>query len=190
MEARLWDALVGVVKSAYTAGLGEGTVPRPLIMPLVRGELVGMIWVRPLKVGQDALTGIAELANIAAAAGAGEVVLAWETHDVATACQLPVVGPAPCLNMVLATRDGHVLHQFPYSEQLLALSPEGWASVAPDWRPALAPQLGGELVPPIQAAVNFAFTAIELNHPDPFGVTVVLMEEDGYSVRLTEAFAR
>ncbi|MFE6496315.1 hypothetical protein [Streptomyces sp. NPDC057748] len=39
--------------------------------------------------------------------------LAWETHDVATACNLPVVGPAPCLNMVLATRDGHVLHQFP-----------------------------------------------------------------------------
>ncbi|MFE7359400.1 hypothetical protein ACFU8Q_41635 [Streptomyces sp. NPDC057543] len=61
--------------------------------------------------------------------------VAWETHDVATACNLPVVGPAPCLNMVLATRDGHVLHQFPYTEQLLYRSPEGWASVAPDWRP-------------------------------------------------------
>ncbi|CCK32774.1 hypothetical protein BN159_8396 [Streptomyces davaonensis JCM 4913] len=67
MEARMWDALVDVAKSAYTAGLGEGTVPRPLIMPLVRGELVGMIWVRPLKVGQDALAGIAELSNISGA---------------------------------------------------------------------------------------------------------------------------
>lgn len=67
MEAQMWDALVGVARKAYTAGLGEGTAPRPLIMPLVRGELVGMIWVRPIKVGQDALTGIAELANIAAA---------------------------------------------------------------------------------------------------------------------------
>ncbi|MFE9007431.1 hypothetical protein ACFYOY_35830 [Streptomyces sp. NPDC007875] len=186
----MWDALVGVMKDAYTAGLGEGTVPRPVIMPLVRGELVGLIWVSPLKVGEDALTGIAELANIAAAAGADEVVLAWETHDIATACQLPIVGLAPCLNMVLATRDGHVLHQFPYSELLLSRSPEGWASVAPDWRPAAAPQPGGELVPPIQAAVNFAFTPIELNHPDPFGATVVLMEEDGYRVRLAEAFAR
>lgn len=92
--------------------------------------------------------------------------------------------------MVLATRDGHVLHRFPYDEQLLSRSPEGWASVVPDWKPAPAPQLDGELVPPIQAAVNFAFTPIELDHPDPFGVTVVLMEEDGYSVRLTEAFAR
>ncbi len=27
-------------------------------------------------------------------------------------------------------------------------------------------------------------------HPDPFGVTVVLMEEDGYRISLTEAFAR
>ncbi|UGY90780.1 hypothetical protein [Streptomyces gobiensis] len=86
-------------------------MPPPVIMPLVRGELVGLVWVRPLRVGEDALTGIAELANIAAAAGADEVVLAWETHDVATACQLPVVGLAPCLNMVRATRDGHVLHQ-------------------------------------------------------------------------------
>jgi hypothetical protein len=30
--------------------------------------------------------------------------------------------------MVVATRDGHVLHQFPYSEQLLSRSSEGWAS--------------------------------------------------------------
>ncbi|WP_405842463.1 hypothetical protein OG528_29280 [Streptomyces platensis] len=159
-------------------------------MPLVRSELVGVIWLRPIKVGEDALTGIAELANIAAAADADEVVLAWETHDVATACNLPVVGPAPCLNMVAATRDGHVLHQFPYTEQLLARGPEGWASVAPDWRPAPAPQPGGELVPPIQAAVHVAFTPIDLDHPDPFSVTVVLMEEDGYSMHLTEAFAR
>ncbi|MER5974610.1 hypothetical protein ABT112_33740, partial [Streptomyces sp. NPDC002055] len=38
--------------------------------------------------GQDALAGISELANIAAATGADEVVLAWETHDVATAGEL------------------------------------------------------------------------------------------------------
>lgn len=189
MDAQMWDALVNVAKNAYTAGLCEGTVPRPLIMPLVRGELVGMIWARPIEVGQDALTGIAQLSNIAAAARADEVVLAWETHDVATVCQLPVVGPAPCLNVVLATQDGHVLHQFPYTEQFLSRSPEGLASVAPDWQPAPASQPGGKLVPPIQAAVNFAFTPLKLNHPNPFGVTVVLMEEDGYRVRLTEAFA-
>ncbi|MFD5234099.1 hypothetical protein ACFWJ5_37380 [Streptomyces qaidamensis] len=87
MEARMWNGLVGVEKETYTASLGEGVVPRPLMMPLVRGEWVGLIWVRPLKVGQDALAGIAELANIAAAVGADEVVLAWETHDVATACE-------------------------------------------------------------------------------------------------------
>ncbi|MET7356698.1 hypothetical protein [Streptomyces mirabilis] len=138
-----------MVKEAYTAGLGEGAVPRPLMMPLVRGELVGLIWVRPLKVGQDALAGIAELANIAAAAAADEVVLAWETHGVATACNLPIVGPAPCLNIVAATCDGHVLHQFPYTE------PEGWASPpestscgpsSPSWR-AVSPGLPGRRVP-------------------------------------------
>jgi hypothetical protein len=96
------------MKEAYAASLGTGTVPRPVIMPLVRGEPIGLIWVRPLKVGQAALARIAELANIATAAGADQVVLAWETHDVATACELPIVRPAPCLNMVLAMRDGHV----------------------------------------------------------------------------------
>ncbi|MEU4654984.1 hypothetical protein AB0G32_13765 [Streptomyces sp. NPDC023723] len=45
-------------------------------------------------------------------------------------------------------------------------------------------------MPPIQAAVNFSFIPIELDHPDPFGVTVVLREEDGYRFSLTEAFAR
>ncbi|WP_033329770.1 hypothetical protein [Streptomyces yerevanensis] len=190
MDTQVWDALVASMKNAYTAGLGEGAVPRPVIMPLVRGELVGLIWVRPLKAGEDALTGIAALSNIAAAAGADEIVLAWETHDVATACRLPLVGPAPCLNMVHATKDGHVLHQLPYTEQSLAQAPEDPAAAGPRWLPALEPQPGGELPPPIQAAVNYSFTPLELDHPSPFGVTVVLMEEDGYSVRLTETFAR
>lgn len=189
VEARMWDALVGSMKSAYTAGLGAGAVPKPVIMPLLRGELIGLIWVRPISVGEDALTGIADLSSIAAAAGADEVVLVWETHDVATACELPVVGPAPCLNMVSATKAGHVLHQFPYTEEHAPSTSEGLASAEPLWQPPLEPQSGGELVPPIQAAVNFSFIPLELDHPNPFGVTVVLMEEDGYTVRLTEAFA-
>ncbi|RPK56106.1 hypothetical protein EES42_41205 [Streptomyces sp. ADI95-17] len=57
-------------------------------------------------------------------------------------------------------------------------------------RPLMMPLVRSELVPPIQTAVNYAFTPIELDHPDPFGVTVVLMEEDGYRISLTEAFAR
>jgi hypothetical protein len=190
VEQRLWDALVGSIKKAYTASLAQGAVPRPVIMPLVDGQLVGLIWVRPIKIGEDALTGITELANIAAAAKADEVVLAWETHDVATACDLPIVGPAPCLNMVRATQDGHVLHQFPYDEHLLARSSEDWASVEPRWRQPLAPQPDGELVPPIRAAINFSFTPLNLNHPDPLGATAAYMESQGYSVRLTETFAR
>lgn len=188
MDTRTWGALTESMKSAYVAGLNEGAVPRPVIMPLVRGQLVGLIWLRPVRTGQDALTGIASLSNIAAAAGADEVVLAWETQDVAATCELPIAGPAPCLNMVHATKDDHTLHQFPYAEGVPA-SPEGRASVEPRWQPAPPPQHGGELLPPVQAAVDFAFTPLELDHPSPFGVTVVLMEEDGYEVRLTEAFA-
>ncbi|WP_405856254.1 hypothetical protein OG407_07595 [Streptomyces sp. NBC_01515] len=180
MDTRTFDALTESMKSAYVAGLSEGAVPRPVIMPLVRGELVGLIWLRPVKSGEDALTAIASLSNIAAAANADEIVLAWETQDVATTCELPADGPSPCLNMVHATKDGHTLHQFPYTEDPSAAEPR--------WRPAPAPQPDAELVPPVQAAVDYAFTPLELDHPSPFGVTVVLMEEDGYNLRLTEAF--
>ena len=181
MDTRTFDALTESMKSAYVAGLSEGAVPRPVIMPLVRGELVGLIWLRPVTSGEDALTAIASLSNIAAAANADEIVLAWETQDVATTCELPADGPSPCLNMVHATKDGHTLHQFPYTEDPSAAEPQ--------WQPAPAPQPGAELVPPVQAAVDYSFTPLELDHPSPFGVTVVLMEEDGYNLRLTEAFA-
>lgn len=181
MDTQTWDTLAASMKNAYTAGLGEGAVPRPVIMPLVRGELVGLIRLRPVETGKDALTGIAQLSNIAAAAGADEIVLAWETQDVAASCELPVAGPGPCLNLVHATKDGHTLHRFPYTE--------GPDTTGPQWLPAPEPQPGGELVPPVQAAVDYSFIPLELDHPSPFGVTVVLMEEDGYNVRLTEAFA-
>ena len=180
MDTRTFDALTESMKSAYVAGLSEGAVPRPVIMPLVRGELVGLIWLRPVTSGEDALTAIASLSNIAAAANADEIVLAWETQDVATTCELPADGPSPCLNVVHATKDGHTLHQFPYTEDP--------ASPGPEWQPAPAPQPDARLLPPVQAAVDYAFTPLELDHPSPFGVTVVLMEEDGYTLRLTEAF--
>lgn len=48
---------------------------------------------------------------------------------------------------------------------------------------------GRQTDPPVRAAVDYSFIPLEIDHPSPFGVTVVLMEEDGYSVRLTEAFA-
>jgi hypothetical protein len=138
----------------------------------------------------DALTGIAALSNIAAAAGADEVVLAWETQEVATACELPVSGPSPCLNMVRATPDGHVLHQFPYTEESLSAGSGNAdeAATALGWDQAPEPRPDGELPPPVEAAVAYAFTPMELDHPNPFGVTVVLMEEDGYTVRLSDDF--
>ncbi len=188
MDTQTWDALVTSMKNAYTADLAQGRAPRPVIMPLVRGELVGLIWLRPAKTGEDAMTAIVELSNVAAAAGADEVVLAWDTQNVATECGLPVTGPAPCLNLVHATKDGHVLHQLPCTHQPADSSPEGADTAEPRWLPAPGPQPGGELAPPIQAALTYSFTPLDLDHPSPFGVTVLLMEDDGYAVHLTDAF--
>ncbi|MFF1516326.1 hypothetical protein [Streptomyces sp. NPDC058305] len=89
MDSRTWDTLVSSMKGTYGTGVGEGAVPKPVIMPLVRGELVGLIWLRPVVPGADALTGIAALSNIAAAAGADEVVLAWESANSALCAGCP-----------------------------------------------------------------------------------------------------
>ncbi|MGD9486054.1 hypothetical protein WDH52_22880 [Streptomyces sp. TRM70308] len=45
MDTWMGSGLVGVAKKTYTASLGEAVVPHLLMMPLVRGELVGLIWV-------------------------------------------------------------------------------------------------------------------------------------------------
>ncbi|MFI1408662.1 hypothetical protein ACH4Y0_01795 [Streptomyces sp. NPDC020707] len=189
MDTQTWDALVASMKKAYAADLAQGSAPRPVIMPLVRGELVGLIRLRPAEVGQDAVTAIVELSNVAAAAGADEVVLAWDTQNVAAECGLPVVDPAPCLNLVHATKDGHVLHQLPCAYESGDSSPEGRGPVEPRWLSAPGPQPGGELAPPVQAALTYSFTPLDLDHPSPFGVTVLLMEDDGYAVHLTDTFA-
>ncbi|MFG2310483.1 hypothetical protein ACGFS9_17690 [Streptomyces sp. NPDC048566] len=187
MDSRTWDALVDAMKDSYATGVSEGAAPVPVIMPLVRGALVGLVWLRPVRPGTDALTGIAALSNIAAAAGADEVVLAWESRAVAALCEVPTSEATPCLTMVHATADGHVLHRFPYTE-VLSDGPDGSSpqSTRIDWTPAPAPRPGGELVAPVRAAVDYAFTPMDMDHPNPFGVTVLLMEEDGYTVRLTE----
>ncbi|MGW1958605.1 hypothetical protein ACWCPI_38715 [Streptomyces sp. NPDC001920] len=48
--------------------------------------------------------------------------------------------------------------------------------------------------PDLAQVLGVGFPALGLQladrHPDPFGVTVVPMEEDAYRVRLTEAFER
>ncbi|WP_413755537.1 hypothetical protein [Streptomyces sp. MMBL 11-3] len=189
MDTQTWDALVASMKNAYTADLARGAAPRPVIMPLVRGELVGLVRLRPTEGGQDAMSAIVELSNVASAAGADEVVLAWETGEVATSCGLAATGPTPCLNLVHATGDGHVLHRLPYALDPLDAAPDDPAAAGLRWLPAPEPQPGGELVPPIRAAVDYSFTPLELDHPSPFGVTVLLMEDDGYTVHLTDTFA-
>jgi hypothetical protein len=46
------------------------------------------------------------------------------------------------------------------------------------------------LVPAAHGPGRQVCRSIELDHPEPLGVTVVLMEGDGYRISLTEAFAR
>ncbi|MFD0723646.1 hypothetical protein [Streptomyces globosus] len=152
-------------------------MPRPLMMPLVRDEQVGLIRVRPLKVVQDALAGIAELANIAAAVGANEVVLARDTHDVAAACELPIVGPAPGLNMVLATAARARPAPAPLRRAVPVPQPRGLGVRRPGLEAgprAAARRRGGAADP---GRGQLLLRPIELDHPDPFGVTAVPMAE-------------
>jgi hypothetical protein len=60
-------------------------------MPLVLSEMAGLIWVRP--VGEDALTGVAESANIAAAADGGRVLAHPRPTGMTRRCSTPTWRP-------------------------------------------------------------------------------------------------
>jgi hypothetical protein len=118
VDEQTWGDLVEASTEVHTELMAEGFVTIPRLMPLAAGRLVGVAHLRPVTQGTDATIAIGEMAELAAAASADEVVAAWETLDLSIACQHPPFHPGPTLNMVWATPGHHVLWRFPYQVSL------------------------------------------------------------------------
>lgn len=183
MDTRTWDTLVKTIKDGHVALAAEGMTAPPHLWALKDGRLVARIHVRPITVGQDALSAIAEMATLPAGARADEIVCAWETHDIAAACALVPLGPWPCLNIVRADPGGHELHQFPYTEGRLGVGPNGLQRIAPLWglpRPAVS---GAEVPPSIQALLQYSWQPFE-GLADQSAEAAAYLKSEGYSVSL------
>lgn len=186
MNETTWNALVGIAKDTHRDLMQQtGTVIPPTLFVLKSGQLLGYVRLRPVRTGQDAQEGIAEMSTLAAAAGADEIVAVWETQDIAIACGLPPLHPDSALNILAATCHQYRVHRYPYlEEQLPGRTEHGQTPCLPRWLPQPPPVDGGELEPSIQTLMNFSF--------QPFSgeatrqAAASWLEGNGHTVRLTD----
>ncbi|MEU4234866.1 hypothetical protein AB0F17_62225 [Nonomuraea sp. NPDC026600] len=185
MDGKTWNALVGIAKDTHTELMRQtGTVIPPTLFALKDGQLLGYVRLRGVYVGEDARGGIAEMSTFAAAAAADEIVVAWETQDIAVACDLVPLHPDSAVNVLAASRRRHWVYRYPYAEQQLPGRTEhGQIPCQPRWLPEPPPVDRGELEPSIEALMKFSF--------EPFDgasdreSAAYWLEEHGYTVRLT-----
>ncbi len=185
MEKRMWRAMVEAIKAGHTEMLSQGGVLKPQLHAFAAGTLVGYIQLRPVYRGEDARAGIAEMSTFAAAAHADEVIVAWETQDVAVACGLPPRHEGSGLNIVRATADQRTLYPFTYRERQISVTGGGFNTLAPQWTSSGAGQPATDLEPSITALLEFSFQPLKSRADDLLQQSVALLESQGYVVRLT-----
>ena len=187
MHSKTWSALVNTMLEAHEAAMYEGGELRTVLMPLLREQLAALVWVRPVSPGEDAALGVAELGRLAAAASADEVILAWETDDMAALCGVSPTGPTPCLNFVRADRESHELHRFPYVAHELEPHEDGRACREAEWDEPSEPLPGAELPAPIQAALKECWSGQHDGYDDDrLTDEAHTMAAEGFTVRLTD----
>ncbi|EWM19646.1 hypothetical protein [Kutzneria sp. 744] len=71
------------------------------------------------------------MSTFAAASHADEIIVAWETQDIAEAGELPARHDGSGLNIVRATADQRTLYSFTYREQESGVTDHGFKALAP-----------------------------------------------------------
>lgn len=186
MDDMMWNALVASVKRAYDVALPEGgSIPPPALVAFSAGQMIGIVLLREVRQGQDALTGIREMSTLAAAARADEVAMFWETEDIAVACRLPPLHPGNALNAVCATRAGHVVHRYPFTWHTVpGRTATGLPRCEIHWLPEETPLADGELEPAIEAALTFSWQPSPSNKAATVDATAEWLNAHGYKVSL------
>jgi hypothetical protein len=186
MDDIVWSALIASVKHAYNVALPDGgCIPPPALVPFSAGKMIGIVWLREVHQGQDALTGIREMSTLAATARADEVVMFWETEDIAVACRLPPLHQGNALNAVCATRAGHVVHRYPFTWHTVpGHSATGLPRCKIHWLPEETPLIEGKLEPAIQAVLTFSWQPFPSNDAAALYATAEWLRAHGHRVSL------
>jgi hypothetical protein len=187
MDAAWFNGLVKASLGVQGAMMDEGLVSPPCLWVFRDGRPIAQVVLRQVAVGEDAESGIAEMAHMATAVRATEVVAVWESWDVARATGRQPDHPDPCLNILLDGDAGRRLHRFPYDAlgEVEAATGKviqtGW-----EWKEPLPPETDPLPPPSISAMLQFCF-ADPLPLPgDPVEVTDNYLRSEGYQVNLVK----
>lgn len=190
VKTQRWNAIVRAIKATHRDMMERGAVTIPTLLPFVGGELVGSVALRQVYRGWDAAKAVAEMAQLAAAAAADEIVVSWDSLDLAVACDEPPRGPSPELDVVRATPTQATLHRFPYTGTILAgRTTEGLWRAEPRWMPQPRPDPDPELPPAIATLVHFSWKPFDAEHPQLLEYAAAYLDSQGYYVELTEPLA-
>ncbi|GHC87105.1 hypothetical protein GCM10007079_30900 [Nocardiopsis terrae] len=126
-----------------------------------------------------------ELSFLPAAGEADEILVVWESQDIAVACELPPQYSSSCLNLLWVNPDERLLLRMPYQEYLLPGSTEhGTVRVGVDWAQREADLGAPELEPAIASLVRFSWDPLDLPPASALQTTQTYMESLGYVVEL------
>ncbi len=184
MDAQTYAAVRGAMAEAHEAVMALGAVGPPVLWAARSGRLVGYVSLRPVHVGEDAFQGVSELGMLAAGAEADEVMMAWESQDLAVATGAEPDFDGTCLCVLWADATGYKLQRLPYRELDIGPAENGLRACRPDWLVEPAPEVAGPLPLAISSALHMCFAGWgEHANPGIEGVRGYL-ESCGYSVRL------
>lgn len=186
MDDHTWKGMVEAITDIHTHTMNHGHVIKPHLFVFTAGRLRGGVALRPVYPGKDAIHGIVEMGHLAAAARADEVIAAWESADIAVACELPALHPQPGLNIVWATPHEHLHHRLPYHEHILpGRTGHGSLPLAPYWLDPDHPVRDGILEPAIATLLKLSFQPFNSDAPN-LQQAAIYLENRGYHVKLTD----
>jgi len=159
--------------------MDQGLVSPPCLWVFRDGRPIAQVVLRQVTVGEDAEAGIAEMAHMATAVRADEVVAIWESGDMARATGRHPDCPDPCLNILLDGAAGRHLHRFPY-DVLGEVEAATGAVVQTGWEWKQPQQQTDPLPPPsISAMLQFRFADSLPLSGDPVEVTDNYLRSEG-----------
>jgi hypothetical protein len=187
VDQAVFEAIVDSIIAANAKLMTTtGAVGPPQLTAARDGRVLGMVSLRPVSRGDDAITGIIEMSTFAAAGRATDVVLSWEELDLAVACGADPQTDVLSIDVCWARPHGHVLARFPFQAQIVSNpNPSGVPLIQPIW---LTPRVGlhGAALPwVVSQTLDLCWKPLDRSGAD-HRTAAAYLGSAGYDVSLTD----
>jgi hypothetical protein len=163
----------------------QGLVLHPQLFAFTCGVVLGSVQLRAVLRGDDAIEGIAHMSHLPAAGAADEIVVGWDSFDLAVACDIPPTTLRPQLNVLLARPGLHTVLQLPYEvDFLVGETSDGRRRGRPLWLGNSLAQ-NPALPAPIDALVHHSFRPLSGSPPVSLDHAARYLRAFGYTVSVS-----